>query len=99
MTGRSLTRGLVLICLSLLTACGRPEINRDRWMKMSDQEKRLTVSSLRGREMAMAHKGGAARPAHPASDERYVARIDEAYRAGDRRTVTAIWDSQSPGRQ
>ncbi|HVT03817.1 MAG TPA: hypothetical protein VHL58_10650 [Thermoanaerobaculia bacterium] len=93
MTRLPILRRLALaICLLLvLVGCGRPEINRDRWLRMSSAEKRLTISSLRGREVAIVRKGGAVGPTHPLSDDVYVALVDRAYRAGDQRTVTAIW--------
>jgi hypothetical protein len=63
---------------------------------MSSREKLLTVASLRGREVAIRHKGGEARPSHPRTDEEYVALIDRAYQDGDQKTVTAIWEEQTP---
>ena len=75
--------------LLLFVACSG-NVTRERWQHMSVEEKKLYVSSLIGGEKAKDAKGGGAHQySRPAAE--YVTRIDDAYRAGDRRDPAAIF--------
>lgn len=71
-------------------SCGRGEITRDEWTRMSPDDRTLVVQSFLGGEDAADAKGGfGASYTKPPSF--YRAEIDRRYQAGETRTVNEIW--------
>ena len=89
---RSLIASLIILfCVAALAGCSRGEIPAARWRAMTREQKVVVVDSLRGHEAALRAKGGQP-PEYSGTNLEYVRRIDAAYAAGDKRTVTAIWN-------
>ena len=91
-------RRLAAALLIAALACSN-HVTRDRWQKMSKDEKGLYVRSLLGAEKAKAAKGGSPQR-YTGSADAYVARIDSAYGRGDSRDPDVIFagldDARTP---
>ena len=80
----------LVLSLLCLTACAPEQVDRERWLQMSQDDRVLYVRALIGEEQAKAAKGGGGRHV-PRAPEHYVTAIDAAYANGDTRPPAAIF--------
>jgi predicted Fe-S protein YdhL (DUF1289 family) len=85
------------VCLLLLLACHRTNIDRTQWQSMSPNEKTLYVRTLLGHEKTKEAKGGNDRVFNQSAGD-YVTRIDDAYARGDQRRVDTIFEKMGSPR-
>jgi len=90
-------RAILLLTLVIAMACSH-DIDRERWVQMSHDEKIVYVRSLLGHEQAKQQKGGNPNGNFWREPSVYVSRIDEAYANGDRRTAEAIFETMGDKR-
>jgi hypothetical protein len=90
-------RGVFLLSSMVLAACvQQADVTREEWLAMSAEAKLLTVKSQLGGEVAADAKGGFGKR-YPDPAERYVERIDAAYRSGESRTIRELWPALAAG--